>query len=168
MIVPAPQGFIEPNNVQWVKHSSTCPPFLRRGKVSGRKAEGIRYEFKAQEYLLCNSDFYLPSPWFYYKGNNRLRWCQPDGLLFNFRTGHLIIVEIKYNHTSDAWWQLRKLYFPIIVRIFPPELWTISVLEVVKWYDPATHFPEQLRLIAKPDEAFGLPQGITGVHIWRP
>ena len=53
------------------------------------------------------------------------------------------IVEIKYNHCALAWWQLYKLYLPVISKIFGSD-WTYSCCEVVKWFDPQTNVPEEV------------------------
>jgi hypothetical protein len=46
----------------------------------------------------------LPSPWFYFKavGSEKVRWCQPDGLLFDFQSGLITIVEVKLQHTGGG------------------------------------------------------------------
>jgi hypothetical protein len=79
--------------------------------------------------------------------------------------GKIIVVEMKLQHTAEAWWQLRYLYLPVLTKAFPPSLWKFAVCEVTKWYDPATVFPERVKLKAEvldtaPDE--------FGVHIWKP
>lgn len=75
----------------------------------------------------------------------------------------MVIVEFKYQHTIDAWSQLRLLYEPVLAFIHP-EL-AISVLEIVKWYDCAVEFPEPVRLIADIAEHNTRE---FGVHIWKP
>jgi hypothetical protein len=53
---------------------------------------------------------------------------------------------VKYNHTSDAWAQLKLLYLPVLQAIFPAKLWQFDCCEVVKWYDPAVVYPEPVVL----------------------
>jgi hypothetical protein len=152
-----PEKFREAGNVQFAKMSLAAPPFLRKRKYKGRKAEGIRYERKVQEHLSFEyPESYLPSPWFQFKkeGTDRFLWCQPDG----------IIIEIKHSHTSDAWWQTRRLYMPVMAVAFDQELWTIQVCEVVRWYDAATAFPEPIELASEPNR----PSSKFKVHICRP
>jgi hypothetical protein len=104
---------------------------------------------------------YLPSPWIRFTDASGKHWCQPDGLL---DTPHnLVIVEFKYQHTVDAWQQLRLLYEPVVQVLHPGR--PIAVLEVVKWYDCAVEFPEPVRLVADVAEHKG--NGF-GVHIWKP
>lgn len=107
----------------------------------------------------------MPSPWFVFaqEGYSRPRWCQPDGLLLDLYAGRIVIVEIKYQHTPDAWWQVRQLYQPVVRSAFGPD-WDIRACEVVKWYDPAIGFPEPVALAKDP----ALVRDTFGVHIWKP
>jgi hypothetical protein len=73
-------------------------------------------------------------------------------------------VEIKYQHTADAWFQLRELYSPVVAQALGPA-WRLALLEVVKWFDPAAFFPERIALCPDPLQP---PVGRIGVHIWCP
>jgi hypothetical protein len=110
---------------------------------------------------------YLDGPWLYFQeeGDRPPRWCQPDGLIIDVQTGRLTIVEVKYQHTGDAWWQLTQLYRPVLEKLFPKRLWAMQVVEVVKWYDASVLFPERVALLEIPNEP--LRSGF-GVHIWKP
>lgn len=110
--------------------------------------------------------YYLPSPWFRFRssGARSDRWCQPDGLLFQPLERILTIVEVKLQHTSDAWWQTNQLYAPVVARVFPPDLWTYNIVEVVKWFDPSVYFPWAFRRCA---HLSLLPVNTFGVHICR-
>lgn len=104
---------------------------------------------------------YHPSPWVRFIDDSGQHWCQPDGLL---KLPHgLVIVEFKYQHTVDAWAQLRMLYEPV-VRVLYPEV-PLAVLEIVKWFDCAVKFPEPVKLV-KDVAAHLTPE--FGVHIWKP
>lgn len=92
-----------------------------------------------------------------------MRWCQPDGLLIDPWEGKIILVEVKYQHTPDAWWQLRRLYGPVVEYLFPN--YSIQAVEICKWFDPATLFPEQVAML--PDPCLAAEDRI-GVHIWKP
>lgn len=113
-------------------------------------------------------DSYVPSPWLNFLGSRGVHWCQPDGLLFDIQRGVIAIVEIKYQHTTDAWWQLRRLYEPVLSALFPPSLWRFTVVEIVKWYDPQVPWPEPIRMLPQVSEGFALSPRQTGVHIWKP
>jgi hypothetical protein len=84
-------------------------------------------------------------------------------LLFQPKQQKVLIIEVKYKHTVDAYWQLEDKYVPVMRSIFRD--WEISTLEIVKWYDPSTSFPVEVKLQkhilnSKPSE--------FGVHIWNP
>lgn len=143
----------------------TTPPFLRHKRYSGRRAQGVRYEKLVQEYLGWRyGDLYLPSPWIKFFAEGKWRWCQPDGVLFVPEQGRIVIVEVKYQHTLDAWWQVRHLYQPVLEHMFPNLLWKYEVCEVVKWYDPAIQYPERVVLAQEVD----MPHRDFKVHIWKP
>lgn len=161
--VPAPQGFKPAGRVLAAEFA--LPPALRKRRYTGRRLEGIRYERRAQEHLAdFYGDRYLPSPWLRFFTGGQWRWCQPDAILIDLEHGRITIVEIKYQHTPDAWWQVRQLYQPVLSAMFPPELWSFEACEVVKWYDPNTLFPEKTVLAQEP----GLEHSSFKVHIWRP
>lgn len=104
---------------------------------------------------------YRASPWMRFTDQTGQHWCQPDGLLEV--GGRLTIIEFKYQHTVDAWQQLRLLYEPVVAVLHPGA--AISVLEIVKWYDCAVAFPEPVRLVADVSSHQGRD---FGVHIWKP
>lgn len=160
---PAPQGFKPAGRV--LSAGFCQPPHLRKRRYTGRRLEGVRYEKKAHGYLEeFYGERYLASPWIRFFAGGVWRWCQPDGLLLDLERGRITIVEMKYQHTSDAWWQVRWLYQPVLAAMFPPELWQFDACEVVKWYDPATLFPEKVVLA----QEVGLAHTAFKVHIWRP
>lgn len=146
-----PKGFSPAKAVQWATILAEPPLFIKEKRNSsnrGAKGRGIRYEKKVQT-ILDNrfGNNYIPGPWLLFSEGRDLRprYCQPDGILFDFYRGRITIVEIKYNHCALAWWQLYTLYLPVIRKIFGPN-WTYSCCEVVKWFDPNTHVPETTRM----------------------
>jgi len=163
-----PKRFRPAGVVDWVEFSSTPPPFIRTQIRKGKRGEGIRYEKKI--HLLYEErfkGFYIPNPWFRFLelGTEKPRWCQPDALLFDFDNGTITIVECKLQHTSDAWWQLRWLYLPVVSKAFPGTLWKFRLVEVVKWFDPAIAFPERVKMRA---DILDVRSGEFGVHICKP
>lgn len=119
---------------------------------------GIWYERRVQERFLSEySGRYIGSPWFrFWRRNGTQGLCQPDGLLFSFDKGFIVIVEIKHSHTVDAWFQLTKLYLPVVEAVFPPRLWRYSRIEVTKTFDPHERFPEPLRIVSDLEEGASL------------
>lgn len=160
---PASFRGVQPGEVHAARFSP--PPNLRKRQYTGRRLAGIKYERKVHLHLSAlYGDLYLASPWLSFRVDNRLRFCQPDGLLFLPPEGRLILVEVKYQHTADAWWQTRHLYGPVLQSIFPAALWALEACEVVKWYDPAVRFPEQLVLANE----INMKTPAFKVHIWKP
>lgn len=160
---PAAAGFRPSGRV--LSADFAMPPALRKRRYTGRRLEGIRYEKKVHEYLAeFYGEMYIPSPWIKFFAEGAYRWCQPDGIHLDFIRGVITIVEVKYQHTTDAWWQLRCLYEPVLRVIFPASLWKFEVCEVVKWYDPAVVFPEKTVLA----QEMAMPHSAFKVHIWRP
>lgn len=118
-------------------------PFGRapsRGGTAAQRA-GRRYERKALDFLSKQlGGAFKPSQWFRFYDKSGHRWCQVDGLL-NDEHG-LVIFEVKYSFTADAWWQLRKLYEPVVKRAFLAK--SAQLVVVCKNFDPATQFPEPI------------------------
>ncbi len=163
---PPPANFTPAGRVTSAWLSPEEPPFINRTRRRGNKAEGVRYEAKVQRYLVdAYPDFYLPAPWFRYasSGNARVRWCQPDGLLLNARDGVITIVEVKLRHNSDAWWQVRHLYEPVVAACFG-SVWRIAAVEVVRWFDPDAPFPETY---CRAPDPIAVTEGRFGIQVWQ-
>jgi len=159
-----PARFHPAGDVRHAEFSIEPPPFIRPKKVIGARARGIKYEEKAQRHM----DFmapgrYVPGPWFKYTNDDGKYWCQPDGLLFDFSRGTITIVEFKLKHTSDAWWQTRRLYEPVVSKIFGVTTWRYTICEIVKWFDSEAAFPETFNMARDPTD---LTIGSFNVHIW--
>ena len=145
------------------------PPFIKRGKATGRFAVGIRYEREVQDYLsllaLGRAELeYFASPWIEFFDKHGKRWCQPDAVLLQKNTKVGIVVEVKYQHCSDAWFQLKELYAPVLRCIFPGV--TFGLVEIVHWHDPLTKFPE--RYDFTPDPFSVRHANRISVHIYNP
>lgn len=152
-------------NVLWARFT-TQPNFVKRPHRTGRQQTGVRYEREVHELFLARFPEYIPSPWIVFHNGERLRWCQPDGLFVDFQHGRVTAVEIKYQHTVDAWFQLWHLYEPVLRKLFRPTLWSISCLTVVKWFDPLVAFPGKVVLLDSPISR--ISENTTGVHILNP
>lgn len=162
-----PKGFSPAQKVQWAAILTEAPGFVRNIPRRGAKRRGINYEKKVQEILRNRyGERYLPNPWILFSEGDAFkpRYCQPDGLLFDFYRGKITIVEVKYNHCELAWWQLHKLYLPVVSKLFGP-YWEYPCCEVVKWFDPATKIPEAIQM--QKDIEFTQP-GQWGVNILNP
>lgn len=98
-----------------------------------------------RSHLSARNEFFVPGPWvrFTELGYARERYCQPDGLILDFRRGQITIVEIKLKHTTKAWWWTRRLYEPVLKTLLPPTIWQYAVVEIVHWMDPHLSYPER-------------------------
>ena len=104
MILVPPKGFREPQQILCAEFCE--PPALRRRRYTGARAQGVRYEAAGQAYLReLYGSAYTASPWLKFFADGQWRWCQPDGLLIDRTRKILDVVEFKYQHTADAWWQ---------------------------------------------------------------
>lgn len=131
-------------------------PHWNNNKRRGKAREGLKYEkLVHKEFDKRYSSSYVPSLWLEYETalDSYLHRCQPDGLLFNFPAGKIIVIEIKLKHTKQAFFQLRNLYLPVLAKMFPPNLWELVPCEVVKWFDPNTPFPIPVQLCRDPSYA---------------
>lgn len=148
------------------------PSFVHAHRARGRKGMGLRYERKVHDHFLQTLDpFYMPSVWFAYRRLSSPRitnYAQPDALLFDFFTGVCTIIEVKYNHTAEAYFQLYDKYLPLLdkwLHAKEKDLWRFAVCEVVYWYDKFVDFPCK---VALRDDIRKVRPGEFGVHIWRP
>lgn len=118
-----------------------------RGHTAAQKA-GLKYEERVLEKL--SQEFPLgfrAQPSINYSDSSGRRLAIPDGIL-RYRDS-VVIVEIKYSHCELAWWQLRKLYQPLLLHLTN---YHISLLEICKSYDPSVAFPEPVQLISSLEE----------------
>lgn len=112
---------------------------------------------------------FIPGPWFRYRVDGHPKWlyAQPDGLLFDFYKQLVVIVEMKYNHCSEAYFQMFDKYIPIVNHWLNARerLWELACCEMVYWYDRAVVTPKEVTLRKFPHQA---RPGEMAVHIWRP
>lgn len=164
--VPPPPNFRDGVGVISAQFSALSYFEGGRGNSPAKRA-GIAYERKVHRHF---SSFWPKEwrthPWIRFSDKSGSRYCCPDALLVSPRRQRCIIVEVKYTHTSDAWWQLRKLYEPVVQKIFGARLQT-SILEITKSYDPAIPFPEPIDFLRKISDVWRL-DGKMGVFVWKP
>lgn len=128
-------------------------PSARRASTAQR--EGIRYQRKIERWAVGGKfDGSITfSPWYYFvDGSGRRHFCQPD-ILFDDGAA-MVVAEVKLSWTADAWWQLRRLYLPVLAKIYPRRV--LIPLCICKSFDPAVAAPEEVNLIpdlleCKPD-----------------
>ena len=159
--------------ISWAQFAPEPLTFADAPRVTGARRQGVLYERKAQDYIamalsqrqvMNDSLIYIKSPWLCYKNKNvdKLFFCQPDGLIVELREKKLTIVEIKLQHTSETWYQVRKLYQPVVSAIYPG--FQIAALEIVKWLDPHIPFPETFKFC---EDVLYFDVDKFGVHIFN-
>lgn len=129
------------------RHLGGSPHAQKRSRSSGAQKAGLAYQRRVGEVLTVArppSDLDC-GPWFWYvDSSGRRSYCQPDFLL-HLASGKLAVVEVKIRWTSDAWWQLRKLYLPVLQRVFPGR--ALLPLVICRSYDPSVRIAEEVSLI---------------------
>lgn len=164
---PPPSQFKPAGDLLWARFAKTGPKFYVRHRISVRQKMGIKFEEMLQWRLSDKHWNYVPRPWlqFMRKGEGRLQHCQPDGLMIDVSTGTVTVVEMKLAHTTDAWWQMRQLYVPVLRHMFPPTRWQYRCVTIVRFFDPTIQFPEPLLVI---DDVLEAPVKGIGVIIEIP
>lgn len=164
-----PKKFRSAGIVTEAHFSSSTPGFAaKRKRAKGARAGGLAYEKKAHRKLLEEfPEYYVASPWlqYYSQGVHVAQWCQPDGLVIDTKSGLIVIIEMKLQHTTDAYWQLKWKYLPVLMRIFSPDRWEFRLCEMVKWFDCKIQMPEKQHLRPHP---FAVEENEIGVFIWNP
>lgn len=159
--------YLDPLRVE----SCETPAFaLAKKKSRGARGRGLRYEQSVHRHLKAlYGEFFRAGPWFKYwvPSFTKPLWAQPDGLLFDFYKQQCVIIEIKYNHTPDAYFQMFDKYVPLVDMFLnkPTRHWTLCCCEVVYWYDKMVAYPKEITLHRHIHET---RSGEVGVHICRP
>lgn len=120
-----------------------------RKRKRGAKGRGLRFEAEVNAHFRGLYPHYVASPWFVYRVRQAPRrevYAQPDGILFDPLRGVATIVEIKYQHISDAYFQLVDKYAPILDTFLDRRIWKLAFVEVCRWYDGTIPFPTQVRM----------------------
>lgn len=123
----------------------------------------MRYERKVhRNFEEKYGAFYIPGQWWEYKSEERVRYCQTDGILLRNSDRVFLLVECKYSHTSAAFWQLENLYVPVLRTFLKDSDWRVATCEVVKWFDPAVTNPRRITMRASLED---VRTGEYAVHI---
>lgn len=112
------------------------------------KRAGLAYQNRILDLAagLARDALLVRGPWYSFSdSSDRRHYCQPDFIL---DLGPRIIVgEIKLRWNLDAWWQLRRLYLPVIRRALVGRDVVLVPLTICGSYDPAVSAPEPCRLV---------------------
>lgn len=148
---------------------SEPPGFIKSERLTGARAQGVRFERKAltrvEERAQQSGDWeFLRSPWIEFVDREGRKYCQPDGVLLPRASTQGIVVEVKLRHCYDAYFQLVRLYVPVLQVLFQGSSWRCC--EIVRWFDPATSFPEPI--VMTPDPLVTTDAKRIAVHIFNP
>ena len=127
---------------------------------------GLDFEARVQSALVDRwAGVYCPAPRITFSDATGFRLLIPDGL-FTFPEC-LVIAEIKSSHCPEAWWQLEKLYRPVLKASPHWGAFPIALLEIVKSFDPSMPFPGEFELM---ESLEGMKDwGESPIHVfhWR-
>lgn len=141
-------------------------PFGRTSRITGTPAQkaGKRYERKVLKGLSTEFGENLhPSPWFKFSDESGQHYCQPDAVFFG--PEGLVVFEVKIRIVEKAWWQLRRLYEPVVSRAYRMPT---SLCLICKHVDPAVPFPERYELIPSLSSLLSeeRDRDLLGVYQW--
>lgn len=134
-----PRGFRAASQVNFATMESEGPWGKSPSRAKrGAKGAGLRYERRALSLLKECFPGLLTNQWFKFFDAERLpRWCQTDGLLL-CKDG-AIIFEVKIRGTGNAWFQLDKLYRPVVEKA--TGLPVRALVQICGAFDPAIPYP---------------------------
>jgi hypothetical protein len=152
-----PRGFHGTERPENVRFGGTAP--RNRGHTQAQKM-GLRYEQRVHDVLTAiYEERFLASPSILFEERYQCRRAILDGvLLFD---DEVVVIEVKYTHTELAWWQLKRLYAPLLARLYLGR--SLRCVEICRSYDPGTSFPSH-RLVTS---LHALPETEVGVIQWR-
>ena len=146
----------EPYGITLLSSRPKFIPKIPESQQSASMRKGMRYERMIKSiFSRAFRESYCHGQWIEFQERGIKRWCQVDGIWVDRERKLLTIFEIKYRHTMKAWWQLRRLYSPILwryLRELGEREFKIAICEVVKVFDPSVEFPEEVSLISNVEE----------------
>jgi hypothetical protein len=129
----------------------SAPSFVNTSRCKGVQLKGLKFEAQVTSKLDRLDDWEgIPGIWFEFKDQTGHRYAQADWVGFNFRKGVCVIVEVKLSRVAKAWWQLNKLYYPLVSHLF--HSWPIAMVEVVANMKPVD-IPKPVVAITSLNEA---------------
>lgn len=154
-----PKGLHLPSGeIRNVRFGGTVP--TPRG-FSPAQRLGLAFETKVHDVLDAIYDVdYRASPSILYEDDRGLHRAIPDGMLRIGRT--LVVVECKLSHTERAFWQLSKVYIPLLSRLTIPNIRVVGI-EICRNFDPDLKWPERFEILTSLHKA----STRLGVLQWR-
>lgn len=134
-------------------------------KRSAAQRLGISYERKALAHLAIELPHeVLNHPAFRFRSAGKAfdEHAIPDAIYL--AKSVLTIFEIKIRHTADAWYQLRKLYLPVVQKAYPG--YAINLVEVCKGFDPSIRLQGEVQLVEDLDSFTSEARIAFGIYLW--
>lgn len=156
--VPPPPGFRPTLAVKAAQYGRFS---AKDGGHSGSQKAGLRYERSACRYLKATFPNVLIGRAIHFVDELGPRTCIPDAVIHCPQ--FVIVVEIKLQHMPEAWWQLRRLYEPVLKVIYPGS--PIACVEMVRSFDASMPFPEKVDFF---DDLHDVNPDKFGVFRWTP
>lgn len=148
----------DPTQVRW----NPAPGVAVTGGTESQRL-GLKYEMRIHRGLRGLFPFYVANPYIHFLDDSVSRTCQPDAVLF--LDPDIFIFEIKYQHCPEAWWQLERLYKPLIqLRFFQRPVYCV---EICRSYDPSTPFPCPVELVKDLVDWTSESRPSFGVFQWK-
>lgn len=154
-----PRGFRplsgEPTNVRF---GGTVPEKVGRTRAARM---GLAYERRVHDVLssIYGESYRHDTP-ILYSDRRGARRAIPDGILSLGRT--TVVIEVKLSHTERAWWQLRRLYLPLLRCLLPATQRVVGV-ELCCNFDPELRWPEAFTIL----KSLHTTPSELGVLQWR-
>lgn len=160
-VMPPPPKFRPPSG-QITRVAPRWRAYQRQKGNSDAREAGLRYESQLVVELSAKFPTIEFQPEFRYHDSKGPRICFPDAVLK--LQDRVVVFEVKLAHTADSWWQLEKLYRPVI------EAWSffpVQVIEVVKSFDAAIQFPTRVHFITDIEAWVKSREAIPLFGVWK-
>lgn len=141
-----PPALYLPQSVVAAWEALKNPYHGKRAKRTPAQRAGLSYQKRMEKYCASRDGQWIVrcGVWYCFCDvNGRRRYCQPDILLLDHERKCAVVVEVKLRWTSEAWWQLQRLYIPVLGRAL--QGWTLIPLCITRSFDPAIPVPEEVR-----------------------
>lgn len=161
VVMPPPPRFIPPHGAI-TRVAPKWRYYQRQKGNSSAKEAGLRYESQLVVELSEKFPKIEFQPEFRYHDSKGPRICFPDAILK--LQDRVVVFEIKIAHTADSWWQLEKLYRPVVAAW---SMLPVQVIEVVKSFDAAVQFPTTVHFITDIESWVRAPESIPLFGVWK-
>ena len=146
--LPPPPAYIKfpLGDIRDASFADSSPYAGKRSRPSGAQRAGLAYQKRIEVFLrdTVPSSSLDVGPWLWYvDACGRRSYCQPDFLIRE--PSRVVVVEVKIRWTADAWYQLRRVYLPVLSRAMPSA--RLVPLVICRSYDPAIRIGEAVSLV---------------------